>query len=49
LKARLQDVQQLADLRDRESLAPQIRQDHQLEQLDRRVTAFGETARLGLV
>ena len=49
LEAGLQDLQQLADARDRESLAAQIREHHQLEQLDRRVAALGEAAGLGLV
>ena len=49
LEPALQNLQQLADARHREPLAAQVGKHHQLEQLDRRVAALGETTRLGLV
>ena len=49
LETGLQDLQQLANPRNRETLAAQIREHHQLEQFDRRVAALGEAAGLGLV
>jgi hypothetical protein len=41
---RAERVEQLADARDRHALSAQFGEHHQLEQVDRRIAAFGETA-----